>query len=60
MSRDEFMNGQSYKMPPKGTTVCTECSWRLAHCERDDWDGYECKICHAKFTERCSFEEDCR
>ena len=52
MTREEFMREQAYRMPPAGRQVCGTCTWRLAHCELDDWDGYECTVCGARFTER--------
>jgi len=62
MTRETFMNGQAYKMPASGKQDCGDGhhQWHLAHCEIDDWDGYECRVCGAKFTERCTFDEDCK
>lgn len=58
MTRVEFMKGRPYKMPQDGKVPCPRHNWRLIHCESDDWDGYECAGCEARFTERCSFEEE--
>ena len=40
MTREEFMRGQEYRMPPAGKEhICAgHHDWSLAHCELDDWD----------------------
>ena len=59
MTREDFMQGQAYRMPPEGKLPCGRCRWKLEHCELEDWDGYVCLDCGARFTEGCSFDEDC-
>jgi len=62
MTREEFMQGRAYKEPAPDKQPCfgDRCRWKMLHCELDDWDGYECLDCGARFTERCTFDDDCK
>lgn len=58
MTITDFMQGQEYRMPPTGRPCPGRCKWKLLHCDGNDWDGYECEDCKARFTERCSFDDE--